>query len=57
MISTPIRGSQRMRALHRANAVRTGRYLQLTNDGYVGALRVRTDELLAGGLPELPYFD
>jgi hypothetical protein len=25
MISTPIRGSQRERALHRANAVRTGR--------------------------------
>ena len=31
--------------------VRAGRYLQLTNDGYVGALRTRTDELLAGGLP------
>ena len=39
------------------DAVRTGRYLQLTNDGYVGALRIRTDELLAGGLPTLPYFD
>ena len=38
-------------------AVRTGRYLQLTNEGYVGALRTRTDELLAGGLPVLPYFD
>ena len=35
----------------------TGRYLQLTHDGYVGALRTRTDELLAGGLPTLPYFD
>jgi NAD(P)-dependent dehydrogenase (short-subunit alcohol dehydrogenase family) len=39
------------------DAVRDGRYLQLTNDGYVGALRARTDELLAGGLPQLPYFD
>jgi len=39
------------------DAVRTGRYLQLTNDGYVGALRTRTDELLGGGLPTLPYFD
>jgi NAD(P)-dependent dehydrogenase (short-subunit alcohol dehydrogenase family) len=39
------------------DAVRAGRYLQLTNDGYVGALRARTDELLAGGLPQLPYFD
>ena len=39
------------------DAVRTGRYLQLTHDGYVGALRTRTDELLAGGLPQLPYFD
>jgi len=39
------------------DAVRTGRYLQLTHDGYVGALRTRTDELLGGGLPTLPYFD
>ena len=39
------------------DAVRAGRYLQLTHDGYVGALRTRTDELLAGGLPQLPYFD
>jgi NAD(P)-dependent dehydrogenase (short-subunit alcohol dehydrogenase family) len=39
------------------DAVRAGRYLQLTHDGYVGALRTRTDELLAGGLPTLPYFD
>jgi NAD(P)-dependent dehydrogenase (short-subunit alcohol dehydrogenase family) len=39
------------------DAVRDGRYLQLTNDGYVGALRIRTDELLAGALPQLPYFD
>ncbi len=39
------------------DAVRAGRYLQLTNDGYVAALRTRTDELLAGGLPALPYFD
>lgn len=39
------------------DAVRAGRYLQLTNDGYVGALRARTDELLTGGLPTLPYFD
>ncbi len=39
------------------DAVRTGRYLQLTHDGYVGALRTRTDELLAGSLPTLPYFD
>lgn len=39
------------------DAVRTGRYLQLTHDGYVGALRTRTDELLAGGVPVLPYFD
>jgi hypothetical protein len=39
------------------DAVRAGRYLQLTNDGYVAALRARTDELLAGGLPALPYFD
>jgi len=39
------------------DAVRAGRYLQLTHDGYVGALRTRTDELLGGGLPTLPYFD
>jgi NAD(P)-dependent dehydrogenase (short-subunit alcohol dehydrogenase family) len=39
------------------DAVRTGRYLQLTHDGYVAALRTRTEELLAGGLPTLPSFD
>ncbi|MGZ6906159.1 MAG: SDR family NAD(P)-dependent oxidoreductase [Acidimicrobiia bacterium] len=39
------------------DAVRTGRYLQLTSDGYATALRRRTDELLAGGLPRLPDFD
>ena len=39
------------------DAVRAGRYLQLTHDGYVGALRIRTEELLGGGLPQLPYFD
>jgi NAD(P)-dependent dehydrogenase (short-subunit alcohol dehydrogenase family) len=39
------------------DAVRAGRYLQLTHDGYVAALRTRTDELLAGSLPTLPYFD
>jgi NAD(P)-dependent dehydrogenase (short-subunit alcohol dehydrogenase family) len=39
------------------DAVRAGRYLQLTHDGYVDALRTRTDELLAGGVPVLPYFD
>ena len=39
------------------DAVRSGRYLQLTADGYATALRTRTDELLAGGLPSLPPFD
>ena len=39
------------------DAVRAGRYLQLTGDGYANALRIRTDELLAGGLPTLPHFD
>ncbi len=38
-------------------AIRTGRYLQLTSDGYATALRTRTDELLAGGLPTLPKID
>jgi NAD(P)-dependent dehydrogenase (short-subunit alcohol dehydrogenase family) len=38
-------------------AVRAGRYLQLTGDGYATALRARTDELLAGGVPSLPPFD
>lgn len=38
-------------------AVRAGRYLQLTADGYATALRTRTDELLAGGVPSLPHFD
>lgn len=38
-------------------AVRANRYLQLTGDGYATALRVRVDELLAGGLPSLPPFD
>ena len=39
------------------DAVRSGRYLQLAGDGYATALRTRTDELLAGGLPSLPPFD
>ncbi|MEO6469525.1 MAG: hypothetical protein ABIP21_10530, partial [Acidimicrobiia bacterium] len=39
------------------DAVRSNRYLQLTGDGYATALRVRVDELLAGGLPSLPPFD
>ena len=39
------------------DAVRSNRYLQLTGDGYAAALRVRVDELLAGGLPSLPPFD
>ena len=39
------------------DAVRANRYLQLTGDGYATALRVRVDELLAGGLPSLPPFD
>ncbi len=39
------------------DAIRTNRFLQLTHDGYVGALRTRTEELLAGGVPVLPYFD
>jgi NAD(P)-dependent dehydrogenase (short-subunit alcohol dehydrogenase family) len=39
------------------DAVRGGRYLQLTGQGYARALRTRTDELLAGGLPTLPIFD
>ncbi len=38
-------------------AVRAGRYLQLTGDGYATALRTRADELLAGELPSLPRFD
>jgi short-subunit dehydrogenase len=38
-------------------AVRAGQYLQLTGDGYATALRARTDELLAGGVPSLPPFD
>ena len=38
-------------------AVCAGRYLQLTADGYATALRTRTDELLAGGVPSLPHFD
>jgi NAD(P)-dependent dehydrogenase (short-subunit alcohol dehydrogenase family) len=39
------------------DAIRTGRYLQLTSDGYATRLRVRTDELLEGVLPTLPHFD
>ena len=39
------------------DAVRAGRYLQLTADGYATALRTRTDELLAGSVPSLPHFD
>ena len=39
------------------DAVRAGRYLTLTSDGYVTALRVRTDELIAGVVPSLPRFD
>lgn len=39
------------------DAIRSNRYLQLTHDGYVEALRTRTEELLAGGVPVLPYFD
>ncbi len=39
------------------DAIRAGRYLQLTGDGYATALGMRTDELLAGGLPALPHFD
>ncbi len=38
-------------------AVRSGRYLQLTGDGYATALQTRADELLGGGLPSLPHFD
>jgi hypothetical protein len=37
--------------------VRSGRYLQLTGDGYATALQTRADELLGGGLPSLPHFD
>ena len=39
------------------DAVRVGRYLQLTSDGYATALRTRTDELLAGTIPRTPSFD
>jgi len=39
------------------DAVRAGRYLQLTADGYATALRTRTDELLTGAVPSLPHFD
>jgi len=39
------------------DAIRVGRYLQLTGAGYATALRIRTDELLAGGVPTLPAFD
>jgi NAD(P)-dependent dehydrogenase (short-subunit alcohol dehydrogenase family) len=38
------------------DAVRAGRFLRFTDDSYAAALRVRTDELLAGGLPVLPPF-
>lgn len=39
------------------DAIKQGRYLQLTGDGYAQALRVRAEELIAGGLPNLPPFD
>lgn len=39
------------------DAIKRGRYLQLTGDGYVESLRIRTHELIAGGLPNLPPFD
>lgn len=39
------------------DAIKQGRYLQLTGDGYAESLRVRADELIAGGLPNLPPFD
>ncbi len=39
------------------DAIRQGRYLQLTGAGYAESLRVRADELIAGGLPHLPPFD
>ncbi len=39
------------------DAVRVGRYLQLTGDGYSSALSVRAEELRAGVLPTLPPFD
>jgi NAD(P)-dependent dehydrogenase (short-subunit alcohol dehydrogenase family) len=39
------------------DAVRSGRYLQLTADRYAPALRLRTEELLAGTVPTLPTFD
>ncbi len=38
------------------DAIRSGRFLQLTSDSYGGSLRTRTDELLAGGVPRLPDF-
>ena len=39
------------------DAVRSGRYLQLTNDGYATALRLRAEELVSGVVPSLPLFD
>ena len=39
------------------DAVRAGRYLQLTNDGYATALRTRAEELVSGVVPSLPLFD
>lgn len=39
------------------DAVRAGRYLQLTSDGYANALRVRAEELVSGAVPSLPPFD
>lgn len=39
------------------DAVRSGRFLQLTGDGYATALQTRTGELLSGALPSLPPFD
>ena len=38
------------------DAIRSGRFLQLTSETYDGSLRTRTDELLAGGVPRLPDF-
>lgn len=39
------------------DAVRAGRYLQLTSDGYATALRRRAEELVSGAVPSLPPFD
>ena len=39
------------------DAVRAGRYLQLTSDGYATALLRRAEELVSGAVPSLPPFD